>query len=69
MIEKRYIHKRICVCKKCKGTGEIVEYDSKDYRHEYPHEKICTQCDGTGRVVISGEINIRVEAYEPGELV
>ena len=25
--EKRYIHKKICVCRSCKGTGKIVVYE------------------------------------------
>ena len=67
MIDKRYIHKRITICKKCQGTGVVVTYGKHDYRQENPKECVCTQCDGTGRVVISGEINIKVEAYDPNK--
>ena len=63
--EKRYIHKRISICRACKGTGKIVTFDRLDILRRNPKSFTCTQCGGTGRVVIQGETTINVEPFNP----
>lgn len=46
--EKTYIHRRVCLCRQCAGTGKITFFAEKDYRHEYPLKKVCPQCEGSG---------------------
>lgn len=61
--EKRYIHKKICVCRGCKGTGEVVIFERYDLLKRNPKRLTCTQCGGTGRVVVQGETTISVEPF------
>ena len=65
MEQKTYIHKKICLCRKCSGTGIITTYEPRDVRLLNPHRQQCPQCRGTGRVVVSGEKILNVEPYEP----
>ncbi len=62
--EKRYIHKRISICRACKGTGKIVTFDRLDILRRNPKSLTCTQCGGTGRVVVYGETSITVEPFK-----
>lgn len=62
--EKRYLHKRICICRTCRGTGKLLTFDRCDWRRENPRQTVCTQCGGTGRVVVSGETSISVEPFK-----
>lgn len=64
-MEKTIIPKRICVCRKCSGTGMVTEYDSRDIRRKYPHTRTCPQCNGSGRVYVCGEVRKFIEPYEP----
>lgn len=66
MEQKSYIHKKICLCKKCSGTGVEVFYAKDDVRQEYPLQRKCPQCNGTGRVIVSGERILSIEPYDPG---
>ena len=34
--EKTYIHRRVCLCRQCGGTGSVTVYAEKDVRREYP---------------------------------
>ena len=61
--EKRYIPKRISICRKCRGTGVMTTYHEDDTLQRNPKHCTCSQCGGSGRVIISGEINIKIEAY------
>lgn len=65
--EKTYIHRRVCLCRQCRGTGRTVFFAEKDYRHEYPLQKICPQCGGSGRVWLSGEVVKKIEPYDEPE--
>lgn len=65
MEQKTYIHKKICLCKKCSGTGVEVFYAKDDVRQEYPLQRKCPQCNGTGRVIVYGERTLKIEPYEP----
>lgn len=67
MEQTTYYHEKICLCKKCKGTGEEFLYAKTDYRKEYPLKCKCPQCNGTGRVVVSGKRVLNVVPYEPGK--
>lgn len=37
--EKTYIHRRVCLCRQCGGTGTVTVYAEKDVRREYPSRK------------------------------
>lgn len=65
MEQKTYIHKKICLCRKCSGTGIIITYETRDVRRLKPQRQKCPQCCGTGRVIVSGEKTLNVEPYEP----
>lgn len=62
--EKTNIHKRICICRECNGTGTVVKYDLKDVRRLNPQIETCPQCNGSGRVWVSGEVIKKIEPYE-----
>lgn len=65
--EKTYTHRRVCLCRQCRGTGRTVFFAEKDYRHEYPLQKVCPQCGGSGRVWLSGEVVKKIEPYDEPE--
>lgn len=65
MKETTLIPERICICRRCHGTGTVTVYELKDVRRLYPQTKVCPLCKGSGRVVISGEVHKNVEPYEP----
>lgn len=65
--EKTYIHRRVCLCRQCRDTGRTVFFAEKDYRHEYPLQKVCPQCGGSGRVWLSGEVVKKIEPYDEPE--
>ena len=67
MEQTTHYHEKICLCRKCKGTGIEVFYSKTDYRQEYPLKRVCPQCNGTGRVVVSGTRVLNVVPYEPGK--
>lgn len=67
MEQTTYYHEKICLYKKCKGTGIETFYAKTDYRKEYPLKRKCSQCNGTGRVVVSGQRVLNVVPYEPGK--
>ena len=67
MEQTTHYHEKICLCKKCKGAGEITFFAEKDYQERYPLKKKCPQCNGTGRVVVSGKRVLNVVPYEPGK--
>ena len=31
--EKTYIHRRVCLCRQCGGTGTVTVYAEKDFQH------------------------------------
>ena len=65
--EKNYIHRRVCLCRQCGGTGIVIEYEEKDVRREYPQQKVCPQCQGSGRIWLSGEVTKYIEPYAEPE--
>lgn len=65
--EKTYIHRRICLCRRCGGSGRITFFAEKDYRQEYPQTKVCPQCEGSGRIWLSGEVTKTIEPYAEPE--
>ena len=32
--EKTYIHRRVCLCRQCGGTGTVTVYAEKDFQHQ-----------------------------------
>ena len=44
--EKTYIHRRVCLCRQCGGTGTVTVYAEKDFQHQYPEHKVCPQWSG-----------------------
>ena len=36
MEQTTHYHEKICLCKKCKGAGEITFFAEKDYQERYP---------------------------------
>lgn len=65
MEQRKQIVRRICVCDKCKGTGQYIRYALNDVRMMQPIREVCRQCNGSGRVEISGVIIKQVEPYVP----
>ena len=65
MKKEIYIHKKICLCRKCGGTGIETYYNITDLLNKMPLERTCSQCNGTGRVVVYGERILNIEPYEP----
>ena len=59
--EKTYIHRRVCLCRQCGGTGSVTVYAEKDVRREYPQQKVCPQCQGSGRIWLSGQVVKNIE--------
>lgn len=67
MEQTTHYHEKICLCKKCKGTGRETYYNITDLLNKIPLERTCSQCNGTGRVVVSGTRVLNVVPYEPGK--
>ena len=67
MEQTTYYHEKICLCKKCKGTGIETFYAKSDLLNRHPLQRKCPQCNGTGRVVVSGTRVLNVVPYEPGQ--
>lgn len=44
--EKTYIHRRVCLCRQCGGTGSVTVYAEKDFQHQYPEHKVCPPMPG-----------------------
>ncbi|WP_304184608.1 molecular chaperone DnaJ [Phocaeicola plebeius] len=65
--EKTYIHRRVCLCRQCGGTGTVTVYAEKDVRREYPQQKVCPQCQGSGRIWLSGTVIKQIEPYAEPE--
>ena len=65
--EKTYIHRRVCLCRQCGGTGSVTVYAEKDVRREYPQQKVCPQCQGSGRIWLSGTVIKQIEPYAEPE--
>ncbi len=65
--EKTYIHRRVCLCRPCGGTGTVTVYAEKDLLHEYPQQKVCPQCQGSGRIWLSGTVIKQIEPYAEPE--
>ena len=66
MEQRTIYHKKICLCRKCKGTGVEIFYAKTDTINRFPLKRECPQCKGSGRVVVSGERVLNVEPYGPG---
>lgn len=64
MEQKTFYHKRICLCRKCKGTGKETFFATTDVQRRYPLQRTCKQCNGSGRVEVSGERILRIEPYD-----
>ncbi|MCF2599289.1 hypothetical protein I6E10_11230 [Phocaeicola barnesiae] len=65
--EKNYIHRRVCLCRQCGGTGTVTVYAEKDVRRLHPKQKVCPQCQGSGRIWLSGEVTKYIEPYAEPE--
>ena len=65
--EKTYIHRRVCLCRPCGGTGTVTVYAEKDFQHQYPEHKVCPQCQGSGRIWLSGTVIKQIEPYAEPE--
>ena len=65
--EKTYIHRRVCLCRQCGGTGTVTVYAEKDLQHQYPEQKVCPQCQGSGRIWLSGTVIKQIEPYAEPE--
>jgi hypothetical protein len=49
--EKTYIHRRVCLCRQCGGTGSVTVYAEKDVRGNIPSRKCVRNvraADGSG---------------------
>ena len=51
--------KRVCLCRKCSGTGQ--------YRPGIlgTRVEVCPQCEGSGRVLVGCLMTLSIEAYHP----
>lgn len=67
MEQKTYIHKKICLCRNCQGTGIEITYREKDLLKREPIRQRCPQCNGSGRVIVYGERTLKIVPYEPGK--
>lgn len=47
--EEQELPKGLLLCKKCEGSGVIVDFNHKDYNGEYI-EDYCSVCEGSGVV-------------------
>lgn len=64
---------KISLCRACHGTGTVektvyrkAEHFGLRRRPEYVLEQ-CPQCEGSGRVLVSAEIDMNIEPYNPGK--
>jgi len=65
MSTNRYMHPIIEVCKKCEGTGRLIEFPVWDVLRQTEAEiKLCELCEGSGRVVVSKKIEVTVVAFK-----
>lgn len=59
------MHPFIEVCRKCEGTGRLIEFPIWDVLKQTEAEiKICELCEGSGRVIVSKKIEITVVAFK-----
>lgn len=63
MKERTYIQKRICVCRKCSGTGTVNIYRKHDILRRDPIPLRCDLCEGSGRVTVQGVVDKEVLPY------
>lgn len=63
MKETTYISRRICICRKCGGTGKYTYYRKRDVMRLHPIEAVCPQCGGSGRVTVEGTVTKTVLPY------
>ena len=59
---KRYKHPKVCLCKRCQGTGKLVTMDA---RQEKEKRTQCPSCQGSGRVVVSAVLDLTITPYDP----
>ena len=62
--EKKYKHPKVTLCRHCCGFGFLVKLDE---REENEITETCPDCRGSGRVWVSAVMDVKVDAYTPGE--
>lgn len=58
MIQELEKKPKVALCRKCYGTGRILDGDNGEYH-------ICEQCEGTGRVTVSARMVYDIRPYKP----
>lgn len=65
MITNRYMHPVIEICRKCEGTGRLIEFPLWDaLKQTEGTVNTCELCEGSGRVVVSKKIEVTVVAFK-----
>ena len=65
MEKKKYKHAKICICRKCSGTGLCSVYDKEDILQMYPGTVDCDLCNGSGKVLVSSVTTTKIEPLFP----
>lgn len=53
---------KVCVCRRCYGTGQV--YVLKGDGPMYEMQK-CSQCQGSGRVTVAANVEYDIRPYNP----
>lgn len=61
-----YYHPTIELCKECKGSGKIMEYEKYDLLRMNGKEKVCSLCGGSGRLLIEKKLETKISPYQEG---
>ncbi|WP_321517461.1 hypothetical protein [uncultured Bacteroides sp.] len=67
MEKKRYKHARICICRKCQGTGTVTQYASEDILHMNPKTVACDLCNCNGRVLVDSVTTTTIKPLQYGK--
>lgn len=57
MIENREKSPKIALCRKCKGTGRVMDEGTGK-------QCVCPQCEGSGRVTVSCRMVLDIRPYK-----
>lgn len=57
MIQKTHRDTKIALCRKCGGTGYVLDGVTG-------RRILCPQCQGSGRVLVSGDIMMDIRPYK-----
>lgn len=77
---KRHVVKeaKVSLCRACKGVGMVREEREAGsgtwksllgMKGRSPSWRACPVCGGSGRVTVRGEMDVEVEAFDPGRLL